>query len=87
MVESYRKRPVVIKAVRWTGRNLNEIIAFLHDACQYSFLMCEPPDLIIKNSGDDEYHVSIGDYIIQEVNGEFYPCKPEIFEKTYERVN
>ena len=29
---------------------------------------------------------SVGDYIIKEVNGEFYPCKPDIFEKTYERV-
>ena len=30
---------------------------------------------------------SIGDYIIKGVNGEFYPCKPDIFEKTYEKVN
>lgn len=30
--------------------------------------------------------VSVGDYIIKGVNGEFYPCKPDIFEKTYERV-
>lgn len=29
---------------------------------------------------------SVGDYIIKGVNGEFYPCKPDIFEKTYERV-
>lgn len=29
---------------------------------------------------------SIGDYIIKGVNGEFYPCKPDIFEKTYERI-
>lgn len=30
---------------------------------------------------------SIGDYIIKGVKGEFYPCKPDIFEQTYERVN
>lgn len=29
---------------------------------------------------------SVGDYIIKGVNGEFYPCKPDIFEKTYEKV-
>lgn len=28
---------------------------------------------------------SLGDYIIKGVNGEYYPCKPDIFEKTYER--
>jgi len=32
-------------------------------------------------------HASIGDYIITGINGEQYPCKPEIFEKTYEPVN
>lgn len=32
-------------------------------------------------------HASVGDYIITGVNGEQYPCKPDIFEKTYERVN
>lgn len=30
---------------------------------------------------------SVGDYIIKGVKGEFYPCKPDIFEQTYERVN
>lgn len=33
-----------------------------------------------------EIHEFMGDYIIKGVNGEFYPCKPDIFEKTYERV-
>jgi len=32
-------------------------------------------------------HASVGDYIITGVNGERYPCKPDIFEKTYELVN
>lgn len=32
-------------------------------------------------------HASVGDYIITGVNGEQYPCKPDIFEKTYELVN
>lgn len=32
-------------------------------------------------------HVSVGDYIITGVNGERYPCKPDIFEKTYEKIN
>lgn len=32
-------------------------------------------------------HVSKGDYVIKGVNGEYYPCKPDIFEKTYEKVD
>lgn len=41
--------------------------------------------LIIKTLEGD-MKANIGDYIIKEINGEYYPCKPDIFEKTYERV-
>jgi hypothetical protein len=42
-------------------------------------------ELTIKTL-EGELHVSIGDWIIRGVNGELYPCKPDIFEKTYEPV-
>ena len=35
---------------------------------------------------EGEHHVTVGDYVIQGINGELYPCKPDIFEKTYEAV-
>ena len=44
------------------------------------------PTLIIKTL-EGEMQTSINDWIIKGVNGEYYPCKPDIFEKTYEAVN
>ena len=41
---------------------------------------------IIINTLEGDMKANIGDYIITGVNGEVYPCKPDIFEKTYEKV-
>lgn len=46
-----------------------------------------PPELLIRTTMEDSKIVSVGDYIICGVTGELYPCKKEIFEKTYEQVN
>ena len=43
------------------------------------------PELYIKTL-EGEHHASVGDYIIQGVQGEIYPCKPDIFEATYEEM-
>ena len=45
----------------------------------------EGGDLYVKTL-EGTHHARVGDYIIQGVNGEIYPCKPDIFEKTYEKV-
>lgn len=82
LVKRWRKKPVVIQAVKWDGSNLavealNEVLGL------------DPVTLV------DKYNVKIptlegdmlarvGDYIIKGVNGEFYPCKPDVFEKTYD---
>lgn len=75
----YRKKPVVIEAVQWNGKNNSEILSFAKGA---SYII---DDLII-NTLEGRMKASVGDYIIKGVNGEFYPCKPDIFEKTYEKV-
>jgi hypothetical protein len=78
----FRKKPVVIEAVRWEGHNLADISAFIgyepvqkHDGCNTS--------LQIETKEGDMW-ASMGDWIIKGVMGEFYPCKPNIFEATYE---
>lgn len=78
----FRKKPVVIEAVQWNGNNLAEIESFL-GAIKY------PIDAmgIIISTLEGNMVASVGDFIIKGINGEFYPCKPEIFEKTYEVVN
>ena len=81
MINKYRKKPVVIEAVQWTGDNKDEIRDFI-DRAMYTFK--NGALLILTLEGD--HKANIGDFIIKGVNGEFYPCKPEIFEKTYEIV-
>ena len=90
----YRKKPVVIEAMQWTGFNLEEIKGFVGNCleheindCAYSAGVSVPPKvhMIIKTL-EGQHIASVGDYIIKGVNGEFYPCKPDIFEKTYEFV-
>lgn len=85
----YRKKPVVIEAVRWTGKNREEIHifcprnAFFTPARQDTEGRTTAWDLLIDSG---IMHAEIGDYIIKGVNGKYYPCKPDVFAKTYERV-
>jgi len=85
MITSYRKKPVVIQAVQFTsGYDFDGICDFLgYTPVYYGRDSAENGFLIKTLEGD--MHVSVGDYIIKGVNGEFYPCKPDIFEKTYEK--
>lgn len=76
----YRKKPVVIEAVKWNGSNKGEIVSF----CSSCFFP-DGKQLIIPTL-EGEHTASVGDFIIRGVQGEFYPCKPDIFEKTYEAV-
>lgn len=75
----YRKKPLVIEAVQYTMLEPEAAIAFLGGAC-----WCNQIGPIIPTL-EGEMQVSDGDWIIKGVNGEFYPCKPDIFEKTYEK--
>ena len=84
MVKKYRKKPVVIEAMKWDGMRLSKAIEF----CGKENLVTVgsyPGNLKIMTL-EGTMEASIGDYIIKGVNGEFYPCKPDIFKKTYEEV-
>lgn len=76
----YRKKPVVIQAIEFNGENHQEVIAFTNGDTQQLTGM---QHLIIPTL-EGEMRASKGDWIIKGVNDEFYPCKPNIFEKTYE---
>lgn len=79
----YRNKPVVIEAIQWTGKNANEIAKFadgnaIKEVFDSSFTI---------HTLEGTMKASVGDYIIKGVNGEFYPCKPDIFEKIYDKVD
>jgi hypothetical protein len=82
----YKKKPVVIEAVQLKDLeipNLMEIQQFV--GLGKDIFKVEKDGLII-NTLEGDMKASVGDFIIKGVNGEFYPCKPDIFEKTYELV-
>lgn len=76
----YRKKPVVIEAIRFTGANYEEIREFIGQNTPSSDLSIVIPTL------EGNMVAQKGDYIIKGVQGEFYPCKPDIFAETYELV-
>lgn len=87
----YRKKPVIIEAVQFTGDNKQEIIDFMRIHNEGNRLHFEDikdlsPEKVIIHTLEGDVTASRGDWIIKGVQGEFYPCKPDIFEATYEVV-
>lgn len=94
----YRKKPILIDALLFDGKNAIEVLSFMeisHDVdyrnpfdrdsyCDYITKLNETGIEITTLEGIMK--AQIGDYIIKGVQGEFYPCKPDIFEQTYEIV-
>jgi len=78
----YRKKPVVIEAIQWTGDNFDELERFTDNSSLVKFFNHE----LFIYTLEGKMHASVGDYIIKGVEGEFYPYNPDIFEKTYEKV-
>lgn len=88
----FRKKPVVIEAIQWTGGNLIEVLRFtgVHESAS-RWTWDEYKD-VVKKDGFKIYtlegwiNAAIGDWIIKGVKGEYYPCKPDIFDMTYEAI-
>lgn len=80
MIKKYRKKPVTIEAIQWNGENLSEIDKFTQGKVK------NHESVLIIPTLEGDMYASLNDYIIKGVNGEFYPCKPDIFAKTYEKV-
>lgn len=91
-----RKKPVEVEAIQWLGNldSFAELVNFAN-VTKYSQLttspiMIEESDMhnyIYINTLEGEMRASVSDYIIKGVEGEFYPCKPDIFEKTYDTID
>ena len=93
----YRKKPVEIEAFQYDGDLKGSdgnyyvpdwaVKAFEEGTIYFKSLKFdEPPTELFIDTLEGTHHASVGDYIIRGVNGELYPCKPDIFEKTYESV-
>ncbi len=81
-MSKYRKKPVVIEAVQWDGSQQSiEDMASL--TCNVGF-PAGPNDSLIVRTLEGDMTCQLNDWIIKGVKGELYPCKPDIFEATYE---
>jgi hypothetical protein len=90
---TYRKVPVEIQAVHYDGTNRDEVAEFMGGAQRARVEDKKLPgpgrgmhDGIKIQTLEGTMTASVGDWIIKGVKGEFYPCKPDIFEATYEAV-
>lgn len=79
----FRKKPVVIEAVQWDGHNRAEIVEFVGDALDEAWSV---GGYCFINTLEGRMNCAVGDWVIKGLRGEFYPCKPDIFEATYEPV-
>ena len=77
----FKKKPVVIEAVQWDGSNNEECLTWI--GIENVDNKLNYPNI---KTLEGTMAVSVGDWIIKGVNGEFYPCRPDIFEKTYEKI-
>lgn len=91
--QRFTKKPVEIEAHRYDGANSAEVVAWADT--EYVFTVPDGPDadlrrpdgeLLMIRTLEGMLHVSVNDWVIRGVKGEFYPCKPDIFEATYDAV-
>jgi hypothetical protein len=86
MIVQYRKSPVVVDTIQYTGTNAQELVAW-----GVTVQLTVTDDIVIATlesspAAQVRHAAHPGDFIIKGVDGEFYPCKSSVFSKTYELV-
>lgn len=86
----FTKKPVTVEAIQWTQTNVQEIENFAGDAAKFETKVSDNGTgssssctVLTIHTLEGDMRADFGDYIIKGVKGEFYPCKPDIFEQTY----
>ena len=83
----FRKKPIIIEAMQFTSKTKGEVLKWVSCPIEYCDIMDDGNQLFKIKTLEGDMMVINGDWIIKGVNGEFYPCKPDIFEKSYDRIN
>lgn len=79
----YRRKPVVIDAIKWTGDNYADVFEFTEGN---AYPTKPHSDTLAVTTLEGEVMATKGCYIIRGIDGEYYPCQEEVFKKTYEPV-
>lgn len=85
----YRKKPVEIEAMQFNRKNWADVKLFTNEAAHSLIIerRINGVATCIIETLDGHHIATEGDWIIKGIKGEFYPCKPDVFEKTYEKVD
>ena len=84
----FRKKPVIIEAIQFTGDNFFDVAHFIgHGPDVLDNLELQRTDWPVIETPEGNMTASPGDWVIKGVKGEFYPCKPDIFAATYEQLS
>jgi hypothetical protein len=76
--QKFRKKPVVIEALQYVVFNADDIVEWCRPHATWT------RDLLVIHTLEGNHTALPDDWIIKGIQGEFYPCKPDIFEATYE---
>ena len=82
----FRKKPIIIEAIRWSGENEIDIVKFVSGRVDLGFRFIANNPTIVIETLEGTMTANVGDWIIKGIVGEIYPCKNDIFEKTYDKL-
>lgn len=85
MMPRYRKKPIEVEAIRYDTAAVNEVIGWIHLNGGHAWVIPNTKVLFLETL-EGGMRANPGDWIVQGVVGEFYPCNPEVFELTYEKI-
>ena len=78
----YKKRPITVDVILWTGKNIKEIMDFM----SWRNANYDNKNGLVIHTLEGNHSADVGDYIVKGIKSEFYPVKPDIFALTYERL-
>lgn len=88
----FRKKPVVVEAIQLTETNRGEILKWAKSYARLGSLIRVVPKggfqhQMLVHTLEGTMTADVGDWIIRGMKGEFYPCKPDVFDQTYEEAS
>ena len=89
-VAKYRKKPIEIEAIQWTGKNTDLVAGWIRGgggSVLVGGIDERAQRVMLIRTLEGPLSVTVGDFVIKGIEDEFYPCKERIFEATYEPVD
>lgn len=85
-MKNYKKRPIIIQAVKWEGNNFDEVQELDYNPSNRVRQSNVEEGKLLIVTLEGIMTATLGDWVVRGVEGELYPCKPSVFDSTYEDV-